>query len=87
MRVPSLTAASMIYVLISLTTAAPVASGESVPRSGTTESTDIAVPQYEERRRRTPEQVMEDCMALWEPATHMTKVEWMRVCKRIGSGY
>jgi hypothetical protein len=24
---------------------------------------------------------MEDCMAVWEPATHMTKAEWRRTCK------
>lgn len=24
---------------------------------------------------------MEECMAVWEPATHMTKTEWRRTCK------
>jgi hypothetical protein len=29
----------------------------------------------------TPEQRMADCMAIWEPRTHMTKNEWRRTCK------
>jgi hypothetical protein len=24
---------------------------------------------------------MADCMAIWEPATHMTKQQWRRTCK------
>ena len=24
---------------------------------------------------------MADCMAIWEPRTHMTKNEWRRTCK------
>lgn len=27
------------------------------------------------------EQRMKDCMAIWEPRTHMTKAEWRRTCK------
>ena len=26
-----------------------------------------------------------DCMRLWEPATHMTKPEWSRTCRRVQS--
>jgi hypothetical protein len=29
----------------------------------------------------TPAQRMADCMAIWEPRTHMTKSEWRRTCK------
>lgn len=29
----------------------------------------------------TPEQRMADCMAVWEPRTHMTRNEWRRTCK------
>jgi hypothetical protein len=25
---------------------------------------------------------MDECMAIWEPATHMTKAEWRRTCRR-----
>ncbi len=28
-------------------------------------------------------QTLESCMALWDPATHMTKSEWRDSCKRI----
>ena len=31
---------------------------------------------------RTREQKIEDCMAIWEPATHMTKTQWRRTCTR-----
>ena len=31
-------------------------------------------------RDPTPEQRMADCMAIWEPRTHMTKKEWRRTC-------
>jgi hypothetical protein len=24
---------------------------------------------------------MDDCMAIWEPRTHMSKAEWRRTCK------
>ena len=29
----------------------------------------------------TFEQRMADCMAIWEPRTHMTKQQWRRTCK------
>ena len=29
----------------------------------------------------TPAQRMADCMAIWEPRTHMTKQQWRRTCK------
>lgn len=30
---------------------------------------------------RTRAQQLEDCMAIWEPATHMTKKQWRRTCQ------
>jgi hypothetical protein len=30
---------------------------------------------------RTKEQRLKDCMAIWEPATHMSKRAWRRTCK------
>jgi hypothetical protein len=32
---------------------------------------------------RTKEENLVTCMALWEPATHMTKELWRAVCKRL----
>ena len=29
----------------------------------------------------SPEQRMKDCMAIWDPGTHMTKQQWRRTCK------
>jgi hypothetical protein len=31
---------------------------------------------------RTREQKLKDCMAIWEPATHMSKEQWKRTCNR-----
>lgn len=28
-------------------------------------------------------QSIEDCMAMWDPVTHMTKVQWRATCDRI----
>jgi hypothetical protein len=37
-------------------------------------STGSIAPPYDKKKR------FEDCMAIWEPATHMTKKEWRRTC-------
>jgi hypothetical protein len=29
----------------------------------------------------SPDQRMKDCMAIWDPGTHMTKQQWRRTCK------
>jgi len=31
----------------------------------------------------TKEEKLVSCMALWEPATHMSKTRWKTVCKRV----
>ena len=33
-------------------------------------------------RPNTREQKLKDCMAIWEPATHMSKEAWRRTCNR-----
>jgi len=61
--------------------------GMTVPAGGqkqATESDDLdqvttgstAMTPAEMRKKR-----YEDCMAIWEPATHMTKRQWRRTCK------
>ncbi len=35
----------------------------------------VALAPAEDRKRR-----FKDCMAIWEPATHMSKREWRRTC-------
>ena len=74
----------LIAALIAVLTASPVFARSS----GSTEAqiapkTETAEPMTtgsvggppESRKRR-----LEDCMAIWEPATHMTKREWRRTC-------
>ena len=41
---------------------------------------DAAVTTGSIYRDPTPEQRMADCMAIWEPRTHMTMKEWRRTC-------
>ena len=39
-------------------------------------TTGSVIPEPPTRQKR-----IDDCMAIWEPATHMTKSQWMRTCK------
>lgn len=34
---------------------------------------------------RSPDQEYKECLALWEPATHMTRAEWAATCRRVQS--
>jgi hypothetical protein len=52
-------------------TAADPAKAADAP-AVTTGSVDVE-PSFEQR--------MQECMAIWEPRTHMTKSEWRRSCK------
>ncbi len=33
--------------------------------------------------RNAAQDALAECMQLWEPATHMTKREWSRTCRRV----
>jgi hypothetical protein len=33
--------------------------------------------------RATPPDALASCLQLWEPATHMTRSEWTRACRRV----
>jgi hypothetical protein len=61
----------------------PEASGGSRPQPGG------ADPSAQSRDNRTGKNALNDeyadCMRLWEPATHMTKQEWSRTCRRVQS--
>ncbi|MBC7830746.1 MAG: hypothetical protein H7Y62_01860 [Hyphomicrobium sp.] len=50
-------------------------------QSDATVPPDTAVTTGSVYRDPTPEQRMADCMAIWEPRTHMTKREWRRTCQ------
>lgn len=62
----------------------------SVPASGQEATSAPAIPHTQDPsvvlgnyRRATNEEKLVSCMALWEPATHMTKERWRTVCKRV----
>jgi hypothetical protein len=40
-------------------------------------------PQERPRGTSTVEEALTSCLALWEPATHMTKSQWARACRRV----
>jgi hypothetical protein len=33
-----------------------------------------------------PRETLAQCMTYWDPATHMSKVEWRRACQRTSEG-
>jgi hypothetical protein len=46
----------------------------------------VAVADKRQERPRGPstvEEALSTCLVLWEPATHMTKREWTRACRRV----
>jgi hypothetical protein len=79
--------APLTVLVAALALAAPAHAETQTPGAGTTtanEATDldslttgsISQSPAEKRERR-----FEDCMNIWEPATHMTKRQWRRTCK------
>lgn len=61
----------------------------AVPAGGQDTTSAPTVPHAQEPRglgnygRATKEEKLASCMALWEPATHMTKSRWRTVCQRM----
>jgi hypothetical protein len=35
------------------------------------------------RATGTIEEALTSCLGMWEPATHMTKAQWARACRRV----
>jgi len=75
--------ASTALLIAALLLAAPSAaqSGDAAPVSDyATEAENITtgtiLTPAQQRQKR-----FKDCMAIWEPATHMTKRQWRRTCK------
>ena len=67
---------------ISLSAAAFADPAFSTDATKVTETTETpAVTTGSINREQTAAQRMADCMAIWEPRTHMTKKEWRRTCK------
>ena len=71
--------------------AAPAPAGASAPaktarRERRHKARRVAVADKLQERPRGPSTVDEaltSCLALWDPATHMSKQEWARACKRV----
>jgi len=70
---------------------APVSAPASAPvraakRERNRRARRVAVADTRQERPRDPstvEEALTSCLALWEPATHMTKGEWRRACRRV----
>jgi hypothetical protein len=67
---------------ISVSAVALADPASSVDATKATETSETpAVTTGSVNREQTAAQRMADCMAIWEPRTHMTKKEWRRTCK------
>jgi len=52
-------------------------------RKGRARRVAVADKRQEPRGPSTVEEALTSCLALWEPATHMTRQQWMRACRRV----
>ena len=51
-----------------------------VPEGATPNPTDVETP---EQRRKRGAAWFNECLKDWDAATHMTKKDWQRVCRRV----
>lgn len=54
--------------------------GSALAQTGALPSPKAAAP-----AKSATDEAMAECMRLWDSATHMTKQEWSRTCKRVQS--
>jgi hypothetical protein len=62
------------------------APAKTVKRERNRRAHRVAVADKREERPKgasTVDEALTSCLALWEPATHMTKQEWARACRRV----
>jgi len=88
---PRSCAAGAVALAIGLGMAAPFAPAAmarstaakvTAPATKNTKATDVpALTTGSVRGEPSFSQRMEECMAIWEPRTHMTKSQWKRSCK------
>jgi hypothetical protein len=62
--------------------AAPIRAGKRV-RNGRARRTVVAQRPDTPRRQTAAAEALSSCLAMWEPATHMTKRQWERACRRV----
>ncbi|HEY7551027.1 MAG TPA: hypothetical protein VH913_16120 [Hyphomicrobiaceae bacterium] len=70
--------------LVQATPAGSLLSGTWRTKRGRARRTVVAEKRAESARGSTsPSDALSSCLALWEPATHMTKRQWARACQRV----
>jgi hypothetical protein len=69
----------MLLLAVAALPSAQLLAAESAPSSA-------AAPQIDGPARLTRAQDLENCMALWDPTTHITKSHWKTICKRLRTG-
>jgi hypothetical protein len=63
--------------------ATPPADGATTPDATVPPAAAAApVPPYPAKATEGPRHTLNDCMATWDKATHMTKADWRATCKR-----
>ena len=79
-----LTSAVLMTVLAVCIAAGSATARSSGSDTGTTTSAakgaDLSTGSIEEGAPQARQKRFEDCMSIWEPATHMTKQQWRRTC-------
>ena len=61
---------------------APAAAATPPADGATTPDATAPVPPYPAKVTEGPRHTLNDCMATWDKATHMTKADWRATCKR-----
>jgi hypothetical protein len=63
------------WLLAAPAIARPPESGEQAPAAE-----NLTTGSVDQRARDKQKKRFEDCMAIWDPGTHMTKKQWRRTC-------
>jgi hypothetical protein len=70
--------------LVQAAPARPLLSGTRRAKRGRAARIVVAEKGAESARGPTsPSDALSSCLALWEPATHMTRRQWARACQRV----
>jgi hypothetical protein len=75
--------AIILALLASPSSAGPAAPAGSTAATGTSAAADLPPPATTSSIAGSDSKAKQlaDCMAVWEPRTHMTKAQWKRTCK------
>jgi hypothetical protein len=75
--------ASLAQAPASTLVGAPMASSMKRGRNGKGGRRLVADKRPESPRTSSASDALSSCLAMWEPATHMTKRQWSRACQRV----